>query len=103
MPRLITITEYEKLVADRPQKFSAEQVGYKDHTPRGQNEICSSCLHFYRGEVAERTVCEIFRPEGGKDVEALGFCLFWTLEGKRFPLLKPARVKTLVGDEEEEE
>lgn len=78
-----TFREYTKMIADRPPKFSADQVNYRE--ARG-DEACGWCVHFYQSKGAQRSVCEIFRPAGDKSVKANWTCDWFTDDGVRFPL-----------------
>lgn len=80
-----TLRDYFRMLEDRPEKFTPEQVGYKEKGSRERDERCWSCLHFYSGF---HNVCEIMRPPN-EDVKANGVCLFWTddPEFENHPLL----------------
>ena len=43
--RLVTELEYEALLADRPRKFNAEQVGFQPESD--SSEVCASCIHYF--------------------------------------------------------
>ena len=77
-----TIEQYHELLKDRPEKFAAEQVGYR---PTRGSMKCAGCFHFYIGK--EHNVCEIMRPED-EDVSPTWACWFWTEDGENFPLLE---------------
>lgn len=83
-----TFREYTKMIADRPPKFSADQVGYRKATSEEANDWkeCEDCQHFYRSDAAERNVCEIFRPDGDENVDRHFVCDWFTDDGVRFPL-----------------
>lgn len=72
-----TLREYFRMLEDRPEKFTPEQVGYKEKAPRGQDEKCWRCAHFYYSAIDLHNVCEIMRP-ASEDVKPEGACLFWT-------------------------
>lgn len=85
----ITKTDYDDMVADRPEKFTAEQVGYRK-APRGSEYRCENCLHFYTRQVDRFGVCEIFRSlqtdEEGVDPKYL--CDWWTSDRDTHPLVR---------------
>jgi hypothetical protein len=86
----VSFQEYEELLADRPQKLTAEQVNYRK--AEGE-EKCRICIHFFtQGGGERRNTCEIFRPEN-EHVDSEFVCDFVTSDGKKYPLL----------DKEEEE
>lgn len=79
-----TFRDYTRMLADRPPKFSAEQVNYR----KGKEpHDCDECVHFYQSEGARRSVCEIFRPEGDESVKPDWVCDWFSDDGVRFPLL----------------
>lgn len=82
---LATASEYNAMMADRPEKFSAAQVKFQDPSP--YDHSCGGCFHYFTGVVAKRNTCEIYRPEGEESVPASGVCRFWTLDGVKFPIL----------------
>jgi hypothetical protein len=80
----VSFSEYEKMLADRPTKFSQEQVNYRKAEDVGK--ACQYCIHFYQQVAGEkRTVCEILRlePEGPIDPEWV--CDFTSRDGKEYP------------------
>jgi hypothetical protein len=83
----ITKRDYDDMVADRPEKFSAEQVGYRK-APRGSEQRCENCAHFYTRQVDGFGVCEIFRSEQTdvSGVDPKWLCDWWTLDGTDHPL-----------------
>lgn len=84
-----TFRDYLKILHDRPPKFDAKQVDYRD-TSVGEFDRrmdCQACVHFYKSTATGRTVCEIFRPDKDADVEYTWTCDFYTPDGVRFPLL----------------
>ena len=76
--------DYLKMLADRPPKFDAKQVEYRKSDG---DQDCGTCVHFYQSEAADRSVCEIFRPDKDESVKPDWTCDFWTSDGVRFPLL----------------
>ena len=90
MPKLLepppkgpaTIEEYHRLLEDRPEKFTGDQVDYRP--TRGQRR-CAGCLHFYVGQ--QHNVCEIMRPDD-ENVQPSWVCDFWTEDMEKFPLLR---------------
>lgn len=86
-----TLADYERIVADRPTKFSEREAGY---TPASKNKTdyhCDECLHFYEGKIAKRNVCEIMRRNGEATIEPEANCRFWTMTGLKHPLLKESK------------
>ena len=81
---LVTLEDYQEMVADRPEKFAPEEVDYDDSDGP---ERCARCIHFYRSEAAERTTCEVMRPEDDEDVNPAYRCQFFTVYGQKFPML----------------
>lgn len=80
-----TLDDYHDLMEDRPIKFTAAQCGF---SPKPKfKEVCDDCIHFFRGKVAHRNVCEIYRPEDDGSVAPMGWCRFWTDDYKAFPLI----------------
>lgn len=81
------LEDYTKLLADRPSKFSDEEVDYRESEGR---EKCGKCLHFYTRQIDSLHTCEIFRNDevdtDGIDPEYV--CDFFTRDGEIFPLLK---------------
>ena len=82
---LVTLEEYDLLMADRPMKFSASQVGY---SPKPKyKQVCDDCISFFRGKAARKNTCEIFRPDNEETVQPMGWCRFWSNNYRDFPLL----------------
>lgn len=78
---------YDRLLENRPFKFSAEEVNYRD--AEGE-ERCENCVHFYTRKVDGFNVCEIFRDDetDEKGIDTVYACDFHTADGKTFPLLE---------------
>ena len=85
-----SLADYERLVADRPTKFSEREAGYIPAAGNKTDRFCDECLHFYTGKIAKRNVCEILRRSGEASIEPKATCAFWTMTGLRHPLLKEA-------------
>lgn len=85
----ITKADYDDMMADRPEKFTPEEVGYRK-APRGSEYRCENCMHFYMRQVDRFHTCEIFRSpevdERGVDLKYL--CDWWTKDGEDFPLVR---------------
>ena len=83
-----TWDSFQQMMRDRPEKFSPEQVNYHDADGA---ERCGTCAHFFRqaGD-RQRTVCEIMR-DGDQDIEPLKVCMFQTVDGENYPLLKDSQ------------
>lgn len=78
---------YRMLMNDPPVKMDEEQAGFV----RGagtENESCGDCIHYYIGKVADRKVCEIFRPSDESNIEPSDRCKFFSTDSETFPLLK---------------
>ena len=98
-PSRATFAEYQAMVADRPEKLSAEEVNYRECEDVG-NE-CEHCFHFYQQVAGEkRMTCEIFRPDGEKSVEPEYVCDFFTRDGEDFPYQETSSSQS-EGEEEE--
>ena len=86
---MLTLAEYETIVADRPRKATAEEVEYRV-AEAGSPYRCSGCHHYYRRATDGFAVCEIFRSE---ETDEMGVkpdwrCRFQTVDGDVFPLLE---------------
>jgi len=79
----VSLEEYERLMEDRPAKFTAEEVNF--HLAKAHEPMCCACMHWYRGAVMEKDVCEIMRPKN-EQVPWNWTCQFHTKDGERFPL-----------------
>lgn len=90
---LVTLDAYNRLTANRPYKFSAGEVDYREAQLDAQGEgeeFCGNCLHFYQRKIDGYAVCEIFRDGEGDDEEPIKdnwVCVFHTVDGSVFPLL----------------
>jgi hypothetical protein len=84
----VTLSDYRRLVADHPVKFSEREVGYTPAASNKTDKHCDDCLHFYAGKAARRNVCEIMQRSSGGSVEPRANCRFWTVIGLHYPLLK---------------
>ncbi|SRR5229473_784690 len=93
---MVTIEERNALYAERPRKFTAQDVGYEPSQPYGIFR-CSSCLSFYVRLVDLKATCDIFRsPETDEKGVDPGYrCRFWTTDGETFPMLKEEKEKTV--------
>lgn len=82
----VTLNDYLEMMADRPVKFTAAEVGY---SPKPKyKEVCDDCIHFFRGKTARRNVCEIMRPDSETEsVAPMGFCYVWSNDYRTFPLI----------------
>ena len=93
---MLSMAEYKKIIADRPEKASAADVNFRMKALEPQKS-CSDCFHFYSGPTAKRNVCELTTgpdPES-RHIPREADCDYWTNDGKVFPLLgrkKPSRV-----------
>lgn len=85
---LVTLDAYERLMQNRPLKFSADEVDYREAK---DEENCANCLHLYKRQLDGYAVCEIFRDGEGENEEPIKddwVCSFHTQDGETFPLLK---------------
>ena len=80
----VTKSLYDRMIADRPLKFNAEEVAYRE---ADAESTCGECIHFYTREVDRHHTCEIFRPDNDKSVDAAYVCDFFSNDGEDFPLL----------------
>jgi hypothetical protein len=83
---MVGLEKYYEIIAERPRKLNAAQVGYAA-TPDGSVMRCAACLHFYRRAIDGFGTCEIFRDE---ETDVVGIlpnwrCSFWTVDGDVFP------------------
>jgi hypothetical protein len=94
----VSFQEYEELLSDRPEKFTAEQVNYRKAEDPGQE--CEHCIHFYEQVAGEkRTVCEILRLEPEASIDPEFVCDFQSRDGKEYPYQSSR--PTPEGEEEE--
>jgi hypothetical protein len=84
---VIDKAEYDKIIAERPRKFTPEQVGYRK-APRGSEQRCQNCAHFFERVVDGLTTCEIMRSTetDEKGVDPKYLCDWWTRDGEDHPL-----------------
>jgi hypothetical protein len=89
--RPATVSDYDALFtpAERPRKFSAEEVGFTvlRGAPLGCS-VCNSCRHWFVNNASNRIVCEIMRLPDESNVPGDGVCRFWNIQDGVFPLLK---------------
>jgi hypothetical protein len=86
---MVTVEEVEAVLADRPYKLSAKDVGYQV-APEGSAMRCAACHHLYRRATDGFGVCELFRDDA-TDAEGIdpGFrCYFWSADGTVRPLIE---------------
>jgi hypothetical protein len=76
---------YLRLIENRPYKFDADEVNYRDGDGE---EFCVGCAHFYARVIDKFHTCEIFRPEDDSAVDPTYVCDFFTANNEDFPLLK---------------
>ena len=76
---------YLALLEDRPEKFSGEDVNYRD----GDHEHrCGRCIHFFERRLDDYGTCEIVRLPEEKPIHPSDVCDFWNQDQEHFPLLK---------------
>lgn len=78
---------YERMIADRPLKFSAKEVNYRDSVEESEEAYCHSCVHFFTRKIDGHNTCEIFRPKDDESVDPNYVCDFFSPDGEEFPLL----------------
>lgn len=100
---MVSLEKYFDVLDDRPYKFTAKQVGYKE-APEGSQMRCASCLHFFRRAIDDFSVCEIFRDEetDADGVKPHWRCGFWTVDGQVHPLLETVEPSHDAEDDEDE-
>jgi hypothetical protein len=83
-----TFEQYQKLIEDRPEKFTPEEVHFRKATV--YEPKCAGCLHWFFSPMRADSVCEIMRPDTGdsETVPSWFTCKFQTSDGKDFPLLE---------------
>lgn len=83
----VSFADYEKMLADRPEKFTAEQVGYRKADEVGKQ--CGQCIHLYKEVVGDqRTVCEILRLDPEDSINPEFVCMFTSRDGVEYPYVK---------------
>lgn len=80
----VTKSLYDRMIENRPLKFDAEEVSYRE---ADEEERCGKCMHFYSRKVDGHNVCEIFRPKEDESVDPDYVCDFFSEDGEVFPLL----------------
>jgi hypothetical protein len=85
---IASMDEYDAMMADRPVKFMAGQVGYMEHQPEAEYQ-CQKCTHFFTS--TNRSVCEILRLSPEKPIPHHAGCVFWTKNGEEFPLYESSK------------
>ena len=92
MADLVSIEKYAALVADRPDKFTPEEVGYQA-SPAGSAIRCSTCIHYYHRAIDGLATCEIMRSDETDEegVRPDWRCQFQTFDGDTHPLLEESR------------
>ena len=83
-----TKADYDKLMADRPEKMDEAESGYRVGEGNSNSPHCSGCIHLYQRKLDHYAVCEIVRPvKGDEEIGLDAVCDFWTKDGEKFPLL----------------
>jgi len=89
-----TITEYKRLMKDRPYKWGVFDVNFTQVAPEEQYR-CGRCIHFYTSLVAQRATCEIFKGRGPeRKVPSAGSCMFFSRDGTRMPRIEATETRT---------
>ena len=85
---LATFEDYEAMLERRPDKFQPSQVRFV--RGGGKTNPCSGCMHWYQSPIAQRSTCEVVRPdddEGDGQVLAGDTCMLWTVDRENYPKL----------------
>jgi hypothetical protein len=79
------LKDYNELLNEKMEKFSPEQVDYRDAVGK---ERCGRCIHYFERKIDRYGICELVRLEDEDPVSPDYTCDFWTPDGENFPLLK---------------
>jgi len=84
---MTNLDDYTKLVHERPVKFNAREVAYKEAADIKHR--CGRCMHYYERSIDAFAVCEIFRDDETDEngINPRYACKFFTRDGVDFPLL----------------
>lgn len=87
----VGLDTYREIIADRPHKLTAEQVGYRK-ADVGEPQ-CKGCKHFFERRLDKFGVCEIFRSEQTDEdgINPNWTCQFQTVDMEKFPLLEESK------------
>jgi hypothetical protein len=87
--RPASVSDYDALFqpAERPRKFSAEEVLFTIVPPLARYK-CAGCRHWFVNAPSDRIVCEIMRLPDERNVPGDGVCRFWNIQDGVFPLLR---------------
>jgi hypothetical protein len=80
----VTKSLYDRMIADRPLKFDADEVNYRE---ADSESSCGKCIHLFSRIVDSHNTCEIFRPADDASVDKNFVCDFFSKDGEEFPLL----------------
>ena len=80
-----TKKNYDSLMESAVEKFTPEDVNYRDSEDKHQ---CRNCVHFLVRKVDQFGICEVVRPPDDEPIDEDYVCSFWTRDGEKFPLLK---------------
>lgn len=83
---------YRMLMEDHPVKLDEQQAGFVRGAGTEEGS-CGACIHYYIGKVADRKVCEVFRPADASNIEPNDRCKFFSTDSETFPLLKDSPKK----------
>jgi hypothetical protein len=75
---VVSKESYERLIENRPYKFDAEEVNYRES--EGE-EKCGTCVHMFERMIDKFHTCEIYRAADETPVDPEYTCEFWT-DGK---------------------
>lgn len=79
---------YDRLIANRPFKLSADEIDYRDSVEQGGEERCGNCVHLFQRVKDKFQTCEIFRPSDDVSIDSNYVCDFHSTDGESFPLLE---------------
>ena len=86
MAKLATLDEYEAMMANRPPKFTPEQVQF---AKAPDSYTCANCVHWFHNPITHSMVCEVMRPEDDAEIVPADWtCMFWTMDYETFPKLE---------------
>ena len=80
-----TKKNYDSLMESAVEKFTPDDVNYRDSEDKHQ---CRNCVHFLVRKVDQFGICEVVRLPDEEPIDEDYVCDFWTRDGEKFPLLK---------------
>jgi hypothetical protein len=82
----INFDEYEKMLADRPVKFTPEDVDYRD--AEFIQYRCERCSHYFERVRDRFGVCEIVRLKTDDPIDPDYVCDYFNTDGESYPFRK---------------